>query len=407
MKKRFLNVTIICVAALVLLTVTVSFVRAQQGITEQNTYISGQDESEVQLDPSGGVENYIPVQGRLTDLSGNPLNGNYNLTFRLYLVESGGTALCLDTNLDVPVVNGLFNTEIWGDCQDDITGQQLYLGIEVEDDGEMSPRQPIYATPYAWSLRPGAVISSTEGNNAILHIENWASNGRGLRAYAMSETGVNYGIVGASRSPDGFGGYFYNNGAGVGLKVSSDEGTAISASSVNGIAISAEGVINSTEPTYLWVSGNDVRAYTSSDSTIIDLNSHGGAQIQRGATAGNKNVVLPITIAGTLYGQNVRLTALDLYWQGDTDMDAIGTIRLRRQTGTCPSCYENILADTTDYICWEGDNPQGCIIHDVLSSNNILTPDSGILYLTLELGFSGSNTWIDFGGVRLTLEYDD
>jgi hypothetical protein len=36
----------------------------------------------------------------------------------------------------------------------------------------------------------------------------------GLRSYAMSQTGVNYGIVGASRSPSGFGRYFYNNGGG-------------------------------------------------------------------------------------------------------------------------------------------------------------------------------------------------
>jgi len=33
----------------------------------------------------------------------------------------------------------------------------------------------------------------------------------------MSETGVNYGIVGASRSPDGYAGYYYNNGGGTAL----------------------------------------------------------------------------------------------------------------------------------------------------------------------------------------------
>jgi hypothetical protein len=41
----------------------------------------------------------------------------------------------------------------------------------------------------------------------------------------MSETGNNYGVVGASRSLDGYGGYFYNNGGGTGLYGESITGT--------------------------------------------------------------------------------------------------------------------------------------------------------------------------------------
>jgi hypothetical protein len=81
----------------------------------------------------------------------------------------------------------------------------------------MTPRQPIYAVPYAWSLRPGAVMSATIASGPLLHLENWSTTGRGLRSYAMAESGANYGMVGASRSSDGYGGYFYNNGGGVGL----------------------------------------------------------------------------------------------------------------------------------------------------------------------------------------------
>jgi hypothetical protein len=88
-------------------------------------------------------------------------------------------------------------------------------------------------------------------------------------------------------------------------------------------------------------------------------------------------------------------------------MEAVTTVRLRLQTGLCSACYVDILADTADHTCWEDDFPEGCILHYDLSANNILTPDSGILYLTVELGFSGPTTWIDFGGARLTLDYDD
>jgi hypothetical protein len=396
MIKRIFIVTIICLAAL--LTITVSLGMAQQGTTVQSTepVATGQNESDGLVDPEGNVMNYFPVQGRLTDPSGSPLNGEYTIAFRLYSVDSGGTALCQDTNT-VMVTNGLFSTEIWGTCAGFITGQQLYLGIEVNGDGEMSPRRPIFATPYAWSLRPGAVISGTIPSEPILHIENWGTGGRGLRVYAMSETGTNYGIVGASRSPNGFGGYFYNTNG----------GTALLATSANGVAIRADGVINSTAPTYLWVSGNDVRSYAQTDSTVINLNSHGGANILQGTDVGYKSVVLPITIPATLYGQDVKLTELKIYWQGDTSFESIVTMRLRRQTGACPACYVEIMADTADYTCFEDNNPQGCVITKTLTNNNFLSPDSGILYLTLELGFNGPSSWLDLGGARLTLEYDN
>jgi hypothetical protein len=90
----------------------------------------------------------------------------------------------------------------------------------------MTPRQAIYPVPYALGLRPGAIISDTT-SNALVHIENWHTSGRGLRAYGMSESGTNYGVVGASRSPDGYGGYFYNTDSGVGVYGQSEGGYGV------------------------------------------------------------------------------------------------------------------------------------------------------------------------------------
>lgn len=163
----------------------------------------------------------IPIQGRLTDNGGNPLDGSYNLTFRLYDVSLGGTALCEDTDL-VNVDNGLFDAKMDYCTASDIDGRQLYLGIEVGSDGEMTPRQPIYPVPYARSLRPGAVISTT--GYPALHVESTSPSGRGLRAYASATSGTNYGVVGASKSPDGYGGYFYNTDSGIGVYGQSDAG---------------------------------------------------------------------------------------------------------------------------------------------------------------------------------------
>ena len=153
------------------------------------------------------VSGRIPIQGRLTDAAGSPLDGTYSIQFSLYDVSSGGTALCSDTN-SVDIDNGLFYSEIFGTCSGVPDGEQLYLGIKVGADPEMTPRQGIYPVPYATTLRPGAVISTT--GYPALHIETSNASGRGLRAYTTAATGANYAVVGASKSPDGFGGYFYN-----------------------------------------------------------------------------------------------------------------------------------------------------------------------------------------------------
>ena len=63
----------------------------------------------------------IPIQGRLTNQLGAPLNGTFSMTFRLYEVPSGGTALCSDNNT-ITVTNGLFSSYLDG-CYTYVTGQ--------------------------------------------------------------------------------------------------------------------------------------------------------------------------------------------------------------------------------------------------------------------------------------------
>ena len=216
-RKWLITSGTVVLAALVVLALAVGLTQAQG--PEPPGREAG---AEGDVGAAAVVGGKIPVQGRLTDASGNPLDGAHTVTASIYDVSTGGTALCTDED-NVTVDNGLFNMNMNYCSSSDISGEQLYLGIQVGSDAEMTPRQAIYPVPYAYRLRPGAVISSTI-HDAILDIENWHSSGRGLRAYAMAESGANYGVVGASRSPDGYGGYFYNNSdaGGTGLRAWSE-----------------------------------------------------------------------------------------------------------------------------------------------------------------------------------------
>ena len=105
---------------------------------------------------AGGLVAAVPVtqsvtyQGTLTDSSGNPLTGTYSMTFRLYDVVSGGTALATDTH-SVAVDKGLFTTPVTFDSGF-YDGRALWLGIKVGNDAEMTPRQEIRPVPYAINL---------------------------------------------------------------------------------------------------------------------------------------------------------------------------------------------------------------------------------------------------------------
>jgi len=159
------------------------------------------------------VTSSINYQGRLADSAGCPLSGTYTMTFRLYEAATGGTALDTDIR-DVVVTDGLFNTEIDFD-QSYFDGRALWLGITVGTDSEMTPRQEFRPVPYALSLVPGAKIMGAAQWN--LNVETTNASGGALRGEASAASGTNYGVVGVSGSPDGYGGYFYNDEGGIGV----------------------------------------------------------------------------------------------------------------------------------------------------------------------------------------------
>jgi|GEM_PF-4626122 len=115
-----------------------------------------------------GVPTKMSYQGKLTDASGVPLNGTYSMTFRVYGVSSGGTALwseVYDNANKVSVVNGHFSVElgsISGLNSTVFSGGSRYLGIQVENDSEMSPRVSLLSVPYAYEAEKVGGVSGNQ-----------------------------------------------------------------------------------------------------------------------------------------------------------------------------------------------------------------------------------------------------
>jgi hypothetical protein len=126
----------------------------------------------------------LQYQGRLTDPdTGDPVaDGVYEISLRLYNVESGGTPLWTETE-DVSVQGGLFSTVLGDTTPLDsalFNSQALWLGIEVDGDGEATPRQPVLPVAYALSLVPGAIV---QGNSSAPALQvNNSGSGEAFRA---------------------------------------------------------------------------------------------------------------------------------------------------------------------------------------------------------------------------------
>lgn len=186
---------------------------------------------------AAAVEQRVSVQGRLTDSDGNAINGTQTITYALYENSSGGPPVCYDDDL-VEFQDGFFNgllDEVNGCTTSDINGRRLYLGLQVEGDSEMTPRQEIYPVPYAFSLIPGADIVGTINGASVLAVQNDSSNdsSSGVFGYASASTGATYGVYGRSDSANGEGVRGYNASGGPGVVARSVSGNPLEAYGVS------------------------------------------------------------------------------------------------------------------------------------------------------------------------------
>jgi len=122
----------------------------------------------------GDVPRYLHFQGYLTDASGNPLSGTYKMTFRIYDVETGGTPLWEETQ-NVTVQDGYYDAVLGSVQPLNLAFDKPYwLGLEVEQDGEMVPRYRLCTAPYAFNADTvdGFHASPTPQPNALLPLDS-------------------------------------------------------------------------------------------------------------------------------------------------------------------------------------------------------------------------------------------
>jgi hypothetical protein len=134
-----------------------------------NRVIASPDNSPAAPNMSMDVLSY---QGTLADSSGNPVTGDKDMTFRIYNHATDPTPLWEEAHTGtnaVPVQNGLFNImlgslnpipdSVWDEAE-------LYLGIQIGTEAEMTPREKIQTVPTAISAEAAQTALSV-ANGAV------------------------------------------------------------------------------------------------------------------------------------------------------------------------------------------------------------------------------------------------
>ncbi len=126
----------------------------------------------LQTQPANSLPQQLTHQGRLLDSAGAAINGQHDLEARIYDNAFTG-ALLWEESLSVSFTNGYYSTILGGDTannpldENTLSMSPLYLELEIDGNGPLSPRQPINTAPYAQMSRftenlDGGTVNATQ-----------------------------------------------------------------------------------------------------------------------------------------------------------------------------------------------------------------------------------------------------
>jgi len=146
----------------------------------------------------------LSVQGILKKANGDAVpDGSYNLTFKLYTQESGGSAIWTEAQTGVDVVSGIYSTILGNTSPLNVSfNEPYYLGVTVGST-EMTPRIQLTSAPYALSMI--GATNQFPSSGLVLADSIKASGGILARGGAPGTNGVNrngYAFTGNSGDKD-------------------------------------------------------------------------------------------------------------------------------------------------------------------------------------------------------------
>jgi len=184
----------------------------------------------------------IPYQGRLANADGSPFTGAQVMTFRLFNAPSGGSPLWAESwtgGNSVQISDGLFSV-LLGSLNNSLTSvvqsnPQLWLGIEVGTDAEMSPRVQLGSAAYAMqalTVPDGSITTSkvADGNVTVSKLADSSVTTQKIVDGSITSADLSDSSVTSQKIADGA---VTQSKAPTLLRYSGDSGYKIASGSVN------------------------------------------------------------------------------------------------------------------------------------------------------------------------------
>jgi hypothetical protein len=145
------------------------------------------------------VPQQINYQGYLTATDGSPMDTTVAMTFKLYTDSTEGSLLWTEIRPSVTITDGLFDVRLgeFSAFEDQFNNPQVWLGITVGNNSEMTPRSRIISVGYAF--RVGTVDGADGG--AIFDDVN--INGRANIGSGNTNSGSFAFVVGENNTASG------------------------------------------------------------------------------------------------------------------------------------------------------------------------------------------------------------
>jgi len=351
---------------------------------------------DVTLPPAVGTE--FTYQGRLTD-AGTPVNGTCDFRFALWDASTGGTLVAPEREeINVAVTDGLFTVDVdFGGGAFDGAARWLAVAVRCPPENssyvDLNPRQAVTAAPYAHSLRPGAVVHNESGAGHSLELLSSGAHGSGAALWAESENAGGIAIWAVSESTDATL-VVANAGSGPLVKGFGGDGGE------DEFRVENDGTIKSKANSYVFVPGTAFVRDKEFDPTRWNCTTNGGVQIWSGESGSHNRLIhIPITLPSVLYGQEVEVEGITIYFKCEDGSDNYITgTELRKQTDADSS---------VDLWVWDHDytSETASSYGMLLTENNTLSSGQGILDLSLLLHFENDTEFVQIGGVRLLLRH--
>lgn len=411
--------------------------------------------------PVWSIPRTINFQGQLADSQGNLLDGMFMINFYLFNQETGGTEIWSEQQT-IEAVEGIFNAQLGAVTPLDsalFDSDNIYLEMEIFNSGTgwetMAPRRKLTSTAFAMKAanaenadnagmlanRTLADLDASYVNIGETDVVNAAMIADGsigaddLGIDSVGEPEISTNAVGSNEIADGsiaavdLADDYVNvtgdamvgeaNGWVLGvINNSPDPGSAAIYASGTGLGLYAEqtggsdvGILTpdfiqargfrSTEVSCMWFPGTLAVLQDTSDSEI-EFMFNGVAKIRRTVNStGYVNVYIPLSLPGNLFGQNVKIQEVQIYYQCSTGDSYISTTSLSKIVGTLLGGATVLASDATDYKNTTG----SAYSLDIDPQKQELDVVSGILNLSIGMFFVDDVDLVSIGGVRVKLSH--